>query len=442
MPTGSEDCLSLNVWTPSLAPAPQAQRPVMVFVYGGGNVIGATNQQLLGGNLYDGTALANAQDVVVITFNYRLGALGFLAHPSLSEASRDKRSGNYGLFDALLALRWVQANAANFGGDAQRVMLFGESAGAFNTCALVGSPLAKGLFSAALMESGNCSAPLMTDRYAAAGDFAKRVQCDGVPDVVSCLKSAPLDQVVVNSGSLYDLIPGDNPTDPKTIGDLPFGASVDGYLLPASPLDALRKGMHNHIPLVLGSNMDEFAVFSVVPNAVPTTCQAYQDRLKANFGPLADQVFAHYPCSILDPVSGHDAYIKAISAALFTCPSRRAVAAAAGSQAEPVYRFLFTHHYDYGALLPLGAFHTAELEFVFNSFNALSYLPTPGESALSARIQSRWSGLARASLPDGPAGISWPQYNPALDNALALDTNDSVVNGFDAEGCDFWDSVQ
>ena len=159
---GSEDCLNLNVWTPALPSSTSTPLPVIVWMYGGGNLLGGTNFGLsefgLGQNVYDGQARANAQHAVVVSFNYRVGVLGFLAHPALKAANPENTTGNYGLLDALLALQWVQDNAAAFGGDNTHVMLFGQSAGAFNTCALVASPLAHGLFSSALMESGNCAA--------------------------------------------------------------------------------------------------------------------------------------------------------------------------------------------------------------------------------------------------------------------------------------------
>jgi len=164
--------------------------------------------------------------------------------------------------------------------------------------------------------------------------------------------------------------------------------------------------------------------------------------MRANFGALGDAVIERYPCSHLNPISGQSAYVAAISAAFFTCPSRRAAAAAAKSQTEPVYRYLFTHRYDYGPLFALGAFHTGELPFVFDTFGALAYIPTPSESALSKSIRHRWAAFARTGAPHDGGALAWPRYDGALDNALALDTDAHVVNGFDDAGCDLWDSVQ
>ncbi|MGQ0507093.1 MAG: carboxylesterase/lipase family protein, partial [Myxococcaceae bacterium] len=430
-PTGSEDCLSLNVWTPATTP----KRPVLVFIHGGGEIVGGTNQTLFVGNLYNGEKLAKKQDAVVVSFNYRLGPLGFLAHPAL-------KGGNYGLYDALLALRWVQANAARFGGDPSKVMLFGESAGAFNVCALVASPLGKGLFSSALMQSGNCDAPSLDQRYPSALAVAKKLNCEGVKDVKACLQSATIEDIVAAGGSLMDATPGSATINPKTLGHLPYGAVVDGTLLTKTPLEALRDGTHNHVPFVIGTNEDEYATFSIVPGAVPTTCLEYESRVHSNFGALADKVIDLYSCNWLNPIAGRDAYIRLISDALMTCPSRRALQAVSKSQTQPAYRYLYTHRYGYGPLFALGAFHAGELPFVFGTFTALGYVPLPSERDLSETIQTRWVALARTGAPTGATQLDWPRYNPAVDNALTLDTTESVINHFEKAGCDFWDSVQ
>jgi para-nitrobenzyl esterase len=425
-PTGSEDCLTLNVWTP----ATRGQRPVMVFIHGGGELIGAANQRGLIGNLYDGADLARRQDAVVISFNYRLGPFGFLAHPAIAGA-------NHGLYDAVLALQWVQKNAAAFGGDPSHVLLFGESAGAFNTCALVASPLARGLFSSALMESGNCGAPTKEERYPRGRELATEVGCNDL----ECLQNAPADAITKAGGSFFSMTPRDRPIEPRSIAYLSFGPSVDGALLPQAPIDALRDGRHNHVPLVIGTNRDEVSLFAAIPGEIPLTCGDYKARLEKNFGAFAEQVLKRYPCSVLNPVSGHDAYVKVISGAFFTCPSRRAARAAASSQTEPVYRYLYTHRFDYGPLWLLGPAHTMELPFVFRSFGALGYLPTPGEKRLSERIQQRWAAFARTGNPNVADEVAWLEYG-ADDAALVLDTTESTLRGYDREGCDLWDTVQ
>ena len=184
---GSEDCLSLNVWKPANAKA-TAPRAVMVFVHGGGNQQGSASNVVSGVTLYDGANLARTGDVVVVTVQYRVGALGYLASPSL--ASGTQPAGNYGLLDQVAALQWVQGNIGAFGGDPKRVLLFGESAGAVDTCMLVASPLARGLFSRALMESGACGASDTATSERVASDFAQAAGCTGA-DVAACLRALP-----------------------------------------------------------------------------------------------------------------------------------------------------------------------------------------------------------------------------------------------------------
>jgi para-nitrobenzyl esterase len=441
-PTGSEDCLGLNVWTPTIHDG--LRRPVLVFIHGGGDMIGAANQTLLVDNLYGGAGLARDNDVVVVSFNYRLGPLGFLAHPALAAADPNGASGNYGLYDAIAALQWVQANIERFGGDPNRVMVFGESAGAFNTCALVASPLATGLFSGALMESGNCSAPSQAARYADAENLVAKVGCGGLSDVAevrACLEAAPAERYSEAAGSLLAMVPATGPIDPRAIGHLAFGPSVDGVVLPREPIEALRAGVHNHVPLVIGTNRDEFAIFSLVPGQYPLDCSAYQQRMRDNFGDLAPAVIERYPCSVFDPLSGPEAYRDVITDALFTCPSRRAALAAAAAQSEPVFRFLFTHRFDYGPMAALGAFHTAELPFVFDSFGALAYIATSRERNLAKRIQARWTSFARIGEPSAPGSTTWPRYDSG-DLALGIDVTESIVSDYDRDGCQLWDSVQ
>jgi para-nitrobenzyl esterase len=302
---GSEDCLTLNVWTPS-SRGPSASLPVLVFIYGGGFELGSSNEQLipgLTGNLYDGRTLAETQKVVVVTYNYRLAALGFLAHPALSAESPNGASGNYGLLDGISALKWVQRNARAFGGDPSRVMLFGESAGAISTCSLLASPLAHGLFSSALMESGWCAAAPLTRRYTRGQHIAQAVGCAAVPDVAACLRAVSVDSIVQADGSPFGLVTDliNGPIDLSIYHDLHFGPTVDGYVLPDAPLSLIAQGKHNHVPVVMGSNSQEGAMFAL-PWTI-TSCSDYSNRLALNVGALAPEFEAAFPCNLFDPTA-------------------------------------------------------------------------------------------------------------------------------------------
>jgi para-nitrobenzyl esterase len=429
---GSEDCLTLNVWTPALPSPSSKPLPVLVWIYGGGDLIGSSDFTAT-----DGQALATTQNAVVVSFNYRLGALGFLAHPALTAASPHGSSGNYGLEDALLALHWVQTNIAAFGGDRTHVMVFGASAGAINTCALVASPLAHGLFTSAAMESGNCAAEPYAYRYPRGQLVAASVGCATAPDVVGCLQNAPMAAIVQNAGLTFvgSVLTQVLTTsvDGAHIEDLPFAPTVDGYVLPAPPETAIRAGKHNHVPLIIGTNAVEFEAF-VPPNLFPegygVGCAAYASLATIAFPGIAIPLLQTYPCNPLDPTAGYRQFIAVVTDGFFTCSSRRALRAAASNQTEPVYRYVFTHGV---------AGHGAEMFYVFGSLPSPS---PPDDIALSHEIQSYWVNLAATGNPNGAGLPVWDAYDPTTDNSLLLDTPITAASGLGATGCSFWDLVQ
>jgi para-nitrobenzyl esterase len=248
---GSEDCLYLNVYTPSILVG--SNLPVMVWIPGGAFEFGAGS--------YDPSALVEQSNEIVVTLNYRLGAFGFLALPGLSAEASNGSTGNYGLQDQQAALRWVQANIANFGGNAHNVTIFGESAGGGSACDQIASPLAAGLFQKAITESGPCEGesdfganPLATNEQNGT-TFAASVGCTGsVSAVVACMRSVSASSLVVfSSFSASDLKEGTN--------TLPFAPTIDGSVLPTSVAAALRAGTYNHVPVLEGTNLNEAALF-------------------------------------------------------------------------------------------------------------------------------------------------------------------------------------
>lgn len=435
---GSEDCLTLNVWTPSARGA-NASLPVLFWIYGGANFTGGSNQSLPLGNAYDGRELANATNSVVVSFNYRLGALGFLAHPSLSAGTSQGVSGNYGLLDAISALRWVKRNARAFGGDPSRVMVFGESAGAIDTCMLVASPLASGLFSAALMESGWCETPRMSERYTQAEDVVKKLGCADASDVAACLREVPLDKIVQAEGSLaVSSGPLDHgKVDLWSLHTLNFGPNVDGYVLPDAPLARFAQGKNNHVPVVAGTNSREAALF--IPSGTVPSCLVYSALLKQGFPEFASELENLYPCDALKLNSGYDRVIDIFSDIAFACPTRRALRALSSGQREPVRRYYFTHGLDHGPLAGLGAAHTAELPFVWHTFSSFAYTPTSAEVDLSRRIQSYWGAFAASGDPNVDGAPSWPVYDPSHESVLELDTDAVAMQPMGTARCNFWD---
>jgi para-nitrobenzyl esterase len=426
--TGDEDCLFLNVWSPALENevSDGGERPVMFFIHGGGNILGESSQSLIVDDLYDGQALAEETGNVVVTINYRLGALGFLAHPALTE--RDGTSGNAGIRDAIKALEWVRDNIGGFGGDASRVMVFGESAGALNTCALVASPLAAGLFSSALMESGACLAPPLATRE------EQGIAATGCEDLACLLEKSP-----------EDLVRALAPI-PQVVQtwSLTWGLTTDGDVLPDAPLEMMARGEHNHVPFTVGSNREEMNFF--IPLTVVNTCLDMTIALEALAGDHADAVREMYPC--FDEGFPHETFIAVATDLVFTCPARRVARAVAAHQTQPVFRYHFRDRANTGPTALLGAYHASELFFVFDKLEAQpGYFSSDGEKDLTRQMQRYWGRLAEHGDPNGAGEQQWPRYDVARDNFLVLDEEPfegmalSVDEKLQAEQCDLWDEI-
>ena len=272
---GEEDCLTLNVWTPR-SRAREGGHPVIVYLHGGSNLVGSSADVAHGTErLYDGARLA-AGGAVVVTVNYRLGVLGFLAHGALAQGGA---TGNYGLLDQIAALEWVQRNVAAFGGDPQRVTLYGQSAGASDACALVASTRAKGLFARAILQSGPCDAAPRDAAEAASAEVARTVGCNE-PDPAACLRAAPPGALVETSEDYFSgaLLRGS-------------GIHVDGRVLTARPLDVIAGGAHTPVPLLVSSVSEEFA--SEGDGASPEDVRSAVRTVVATDADV-DKVLAHY----------------------------------------------------------------------------------------------------------------------------------------------------
>jgi para-nitrobenzyl esterase len=428
-PVGSEDCLTLNVWAPDSSEGP---RPVLFFVHGGGNVQGSSGEALQGGAaIYDGRTLAEAGGAVVVTINYRLGPLGFLALPELSAESPRGGSGNYGNLDQIAALAWVQRNIAAFGGDPSRVLLFGESAGGVDTCTLYASPLAAGLFHAALVESGGFTATPLAD---AEGAMAARVDassCGGAADRLACLRGLTPEQ-------LLEELPGSIGIGGASVGADPakYGPVVDGHLLPKPTIDLIEAGEHNHVPFALGTNGEELAKLLGVQ--VSTEAE-YESVVEASFATAAAAVLAAYPAA--DYPSPQAALVALYSDLRFNCPARRLARGAAGAQAEPVWRYFFTRRAT-TAQGEVAAAHGIELLYVFHSLTEIPlYEPAPEDLALSDAMMGYWARFGATGDPNGGGAPPWPRYDPALDSHVVLDSPIASADGVRAAQCDFWDDL-
>ncbi len=425
---GDEDCLSINVWTPDGYDSALGTRPVLFFVHGGGNVQGASSNEASGVAIYDGAALAEASGAVVVTFNYRLGPFGFMAHVRLTAESEHASSGNYGILDQIAALRWVQRNVRAFGGDPAHVLLFGESAGAVDTCMLVASPLAAGLFSAALMESGACAAQPLARRELEGTELATTAGCEGAADTLGCLRALPTASVMSARPATADV---------ASLGASLYGPNVDGWVEPESPLARIAAGRHNHVPFVIGNNGAETAQ-SVGRVDTPA---AFDALVHATFDPYgaADAVLAAYP--LTDYATPRQAWVQLTSDVKFVCNARQTARAAAMGQDEPVWRYYFTHALDSGPLRVLGAWHGLELLWVFRHLAIAGYVPSAGEIALEDAMTGYWTRLAATGDPNGAGAVAWPEYDPVRDTHLVLDDPQVAGEGVRTAQCDFWDAA-
>lgn len=432
-----EDCLYLNIWTPE--PRAGADLPVMVFIHGGGFVSGSARQTASADTgLYEGSNLAR-KDAVVVTLDYRLGALGFAAHQAfigespLAGEVAHPTAGNYGLLDQLRALQWVRANVDAFGGDADNVTVFGESSGAASICVLMTSPLADGLFERALMESGYCPGNLRQldergVRLEAATEqgarLAEALGCDQGDDVAACMREKPASEVV----DALDVAP-DSDEQPEG-----FAPVVDGYVVDSQPLADFQQGLQMDVPLLIGVNRDEGTYFAW--NERNMTAEQYSVRLQEIFPTLYRPIERTYPADdFLEPWL---ALAAVWGDAVIICPSRR-LARQHRAAGNPVFTYYFTHVTEQARRNNLGAYHTAELPFVFGSFGPLG--GRGEESELSDKIQRWWTQFAADGRPGTVAEVTWPLYQSDADEGIELDA-DGVErrSGFRQEYCDWWDS--
>ncbi|MEO0322776.1 MAG: carboxylesterase family protein [Myxococcota bacterium] len=427
---GDEDCLQLNIWTPADYTA-EAKLPVLFFIHGGANILGSASQGFGPGRpAYTGRFLAETEDVVVVTVQYRLGPLGFLALPELSSESENDASGHYAPLDHIAALEWVRDNVSRFGGDPERVLLFGQSAGAINVCTLVASPLARNLFSSALMQSGLCTGEPLAEAeegFGASVDVFE--ECRDATDRLACLRALPAERIVA-------AIPG-------TIEELAYGPVVDGYVLPDSPLALIARGEHNDVPFVLGSTADEMASETIFSLEVETAAE-YEALIAAEFGAFGEDTVATilelYP--VEDYATPQEALIQVYTDRAFTRGTRTLARAASGASSSPVYRYLFSKTTQ-SVMGTIPARHGIDLLYVFDVLGTIPVFPTtPADQRVADAMVASWSALARSGDPNASAlGARWEAYDAARDDFVDFGATVSAGEGIRREKCDFWDSL-
>jgi para-nitrobenzyl esterase len=398
-PKTDEDCLYLNVWAP--VKRPHGRLPVMVFIPGGGYTNGATSLPL-----YWGDRLAK-RGVVVVTIAYRLGVLGFLAHPELTAESAHHSSGNYGLMDQTAALAWVKRNIAAFGGDPGRVTIFGQSAGAMSVSMLMASPLAQGLFEGAIGESGGLFEPLQL----APNYRLNAAERDGVSYATS-----------VGAASLAEL--RRLPAEALLHGE-GFKVShpvVEPYVLPLSPYDAFVAGRQARVPVLVGWNAEEPR--SLIDVSLVRAATFAQDIGKA-FGPLPSVLTDAYPHA--DDVQAAQARVDFERDLRFAWDDW-AWARLQARAGPPVYIYRFEHHPPFPAgsvRAHWGASHFAELWYVFDHLDQEAWAWTPADRRLADAMAGYWVNFAKRGDPNGPGRPAWPRFDANDGQVLRL--NDPIV---------------
>ncbi|RPI29939.1 MAG: carboxylesterase family protein, partial [Actinomycetota bacterium] len=410
-----EDCLYLNVWTPDGTADGAPKLPVMVWIHGGGFSTGSGSL-----DVYSGVNLARL-GAVVITVNYRLGPLGFLAHPGLSGEDPAGASGNYGLLDQIAALEWVRENVAAFGGDPENVTVFGESAGGMSICDLMVSPPAEGLFARAIVQSGpfdssgagmDAVRPL-AEAEETGRELSRRLGCDEAPDELAALRAVPVGR----------LLRAAERTVPRGPGGLGFVPVIDGVVLPGDPAALFAAGELHDVDLLVGANADEANLFLLgMRGATAAQLTTYVRRL---YEPDDDAVLELFPDD--EHGSRKAALSKAVTVMGFIAPARFAAASVAETGAAAyLYHFVRVPP----AVGDLGAFHGLEIPYVFG--NPVLVLDVTGgvDGELSRAMMRYWVSFARDGDPNAASGTgeqsdaalpSWPAYDPATDRCLILD---------------------
>ncbi|EKO3981528.1 carboxylesterase family protein [Vibrio fluvialis] len=480
--TVNEDCLYLNVFTPadviasgktkqvkhsqatsssdSSAQNKSERLPVMIWIHGGGNFVGMANG-------YDGSKLASEGRVIVVTLNYRLGVFGFLSNPALNDENH--LYGNYGLLDQQFAMKWVQQNISRFGGDPENVTLFGESGGSMAIGAQLVSPMAKGLFQRVIMQSGEFHSwhGPVEQALEAGTKFAVDAGCGSGADAstAACLRAMPASKVLELNG----------------IGSPASGAAiplVDGSVVPLEPEKAVKTGQFNHVPILIGTNRDEyswvlgiFGEYNSPKPALPTEqdfVNYIKTRFEGNAGP--GNTLPRYPegtvQAVLDeyPIDSYasvkEQYISAVTDgawAVAVCGTRHFVRLMADK--VPVYQYEFrdrtapSYFKNKLMLEPLGAYHTSEYLYLFPNWSGYNSAPIALNSAqedLSKKMVAHWTNFAWNGNPNNNGGNSpWPRYENNGNQAelLGLDIAPTGLtkisdSEFSAEHkCDFWDEV-
>jgi para-nitrobenzyl esterase len=427
----NEDCLYLNVFRPAGAARERAARlPVLFWIHGGGFINGSGDQ-------HDGALLARTNHVVVVSINYRLGVFGFLALPSLDREAPDAASGNYGLLDQEAALRWTRANIAAFGGDPGRVAIAGESAGGFAVCALLASPRARGLFDAAVIQSGSCISQTRESAETGGAAFAAAAGCPDPATAAACLRDKP-------AGALLGVAPA-----------TAAAVTVGGATLPLAPADAVASGRFTRVPVINGANHDEGRTFA--QGFADLTQQQYEAFVQSSFGADAPRVLERYPWSAF-PSPYTAAY--AIGAIWTDSGQIGGIGGCATLRLTrdfdrwtPTFAYQFDDrnapglNHDHPGY-QWGAGHAMELAYMWPSFDngiPLAAQFTTAQRQLAQEMVRYWGAFTRWRAPIVPGQALWPPHR-GTGRILSLRPGGATTTISDGEyaaehNCDLWDAL-
>lgn len=407
----SEDCLTMNVWRPAASGAEKL--PVLVYIYGGGFARGGSSS-----TVYDGSEFAK-QGIVVVSFNYRVGRLGFFGHPALSAETGDEAKGNYGFMDQIAALKWVQRNIARFGGDPAKVTIMGESAGGGSVHAMLTSPLTKGLFRGAIIQSGGGRENMLGGRPMSGGtpdnpstetigaNFAKARGITGTgPAALAALRALPASQVVDLQFGTTRL------PDGRAVWG---GPTVDGKVVTSILQDAYRSGQFNRVPVMVGANIADLGALNAT--TMDEALARFPDKLAARkaYNPSGTET----PAAVAAKV-GIDAMM--IEPARF-------VAGTVGRHGVPAYAFRF-HYVPSGlrARWTSGAVHAAELPLVFNTVEPyFGPAAAPDDLRMGKLVNAYWANFVKSGDPNGAGLPAWPRYEPANSTLMQFTAEGTAV---------------